>query len=163
MDVSYLPGLTIIDDTALNPGSIEAVFNTLRTFNYRQLIVVNAIRGCRGPAINAANAEVFAQWQRYCPHLLVVTSSVGNVGPCDVVTAAEKAAFLDTLSQQAANFIYTDTLPAALSYAIDHARPGDMIALLGAQGMDEGKGMLSKMVLPAVYHPELAQLAMTKT
>lgn len=161
MDISQLPGLTILDDTALNPGSINAVFDALHAFHRRQLIVVNAIRGRRGPAINAANAAVFAHWQRCYPHLLVVTASIGNVGPSDVVTTEEQMAFVDTLRQQGANYIYTDTLPAALGYALGHINTGDMIALLGAQGMDQGRELLTSLWQQAAYHPELAHLAMT--
>lgn len=163
MNIFHLGELTVIDDTALNPGSIEAVFDTLSTLRYQRLIVVNAIRGQRGPAINAANAATLASLQRKLPFELIITDSAGQVGSADTVTQEEKLAFLTTLNALQAVYLHTSTLPAAIKAALSHTFAGDLIVLIGAQGMDTGRQVLTTMLKstnsphqPQVYQPALA-------
>ncbi len=146
MNVFHLNGITIIDDTALNPGSIDAVFDTIGAFRYNRLIVVNAIRGRRGPAINAANAAAIAGRQREIPFELIVTSSVDHVGAADIVTGEEKMAFLTTLNTLKIEYTYTSTLPNALGIALNRTMPGDLLLLVGAQGMDAGRQIVTELV-----------------
>lgn len=150
MNIFHLEGITAIDDTALNPGSIDAVFDTIDTFRYNRLVVVNAIRGRRGPAINAANAAAIASWQQKIPFKLIVTSSLDHVGTADIVTSDEKLAFLSTLNTFKTEYTYTSTLPNALSVALNHTAPGDLLMLIGAQGMDAGRRVLTELV--KAYH-----------
>lgn len=146
MNVFHLGGITVIDDTALNPGSIDAVFDTIGAFRYNRLVVVNAIRGRRGPAINAANAAALAGRQRKNPFELIVTSSVDHVGAADIVSGEEKMAFLTTLNALKTEYTYTSTLPNALGIALNRTMPGDLLVLIGAQGMDVGRQVLTELV-----------------
>lgn len=142
--VSRLAGLTVVDDTALNPGSIDAVLRTLCAFRRRRLLIAFAIRGSRGPAINAANAAMLARWWRKFPFVLVVTAGNGGVGPGDVVADDEKSAFCEALHEAKVDFLYHETLAAAIDAVAAAASPGDLLALLGAQGMDDGCPLLRR-------------------
>lgn len=145
MTVARMAGLTVVDDTALNPASLDAVFMTLATFPRRLLVVVNAIRGGRGPAINAANAVTLARWWGNEPFRLVVTAADDCVGPADQVSGQEKSAFLQALDDEGVLYSFHETLAAATVAAYSAARPGDLVALLGAQGMDDGLAFFSRL------------------
>ncbi|HWR43694.1 UDP-N-acetylmuramyl-tripeptide synthetase [Sporomusa sp.] len=146
MNVFHTAGLTIVDDTALNPGSIDAVFDTIAAFRYNRLIVVNAIRGQRGPAINAANAAVIACRGRTLPFNLVITASTDHVSQADAVSDEERMAFLTTLNNLKVSYTYLSTLTKAIRAALNEAVPGDLILLIGAQGMDAGRQVLTTLV-----------------
>jgi len=145
MEVFHLAGLTVVDDTALNPGSINAVFDTLGAYRHHRLIVVAAIRGCRGAAINTANAQALAEQWRTRPFALFVTASQGSVGAGDMVSPKEKSAFCQALEAENTVYQFSETLPATLTAALDSASSGDLLLLLGAQGMDDGYQLLRKL------------------
>jgi UDP-N-acetylmuramoyl-L-alanyl-D-glutamate--2,6-diaminopimelate ligase len=145
MNLFHLSGITVIDDTALNPGSINAVFETVRNLRFHRLIVVNAIRGCRGTAINAANAQTFSSLWHNKSFDLIITASNDKVLPADLVSAKEKSAFLMALEQHKIPYRYSDSLRGALIAALEMASSGDLLLLLGAQGMDNGREMLSAL------------------
>ncbi|VBB06359.1 mur ligase central [Lucifera butyrica] len=149
LNVYHINGRTVIDDTALNPGSIDAVLETAALFRYQRIVLVNAIRGSRGPDINAANAICLARWQNRLPLMLVITSANGDTGPADRVTAAEKEAFLTALERSGATYVYNETVESALQTALNAAGPADLLMLLGAQGMDGGYQTLSSLLVPA--------------
>jgi len=149
LNIFHLAGLTIVDDTALNPGSIDAVFATVAEFRYNRLLVVNAIRGQRGSAINAANAAAIAGQRRNLPFELVITASTGHVDAANTVTDKERCAFLTTLDTQKVNYTYTNTLPAAIKTTLNNAVPGDLVLLIGAQGMDAGRQVLTTLATSA--------------
>ena len=160
MTVTRLGGLTVVDDTALNPASLDAVFMTMAVFPRRLLVVVNAIRGGRGPAINAANAEALARWWSNEPFRLVVTAAADCVGPADTVSDQEKSAFLQALDDEGVVYSYQDTLAAATAAAYAAARPGDLVTLLGAQGMDNGLALFSRLATgEAAKRQELPEAA----
>lgn len=144
MMVYRAAGLTIVDDTALNPGSIDAVFSTLAGWLAPQLIVVNAVRGQRGTAINQANAATLAAWQRKLSFLLFTTDSAEAVADSDLVTAAEREAFLTALYAAGGRSEHTNTLAEAINLAVAAAAPGMVLVLLGAQGMDKGAALLAR-------------------
>lgn len=155
MNVFQVLSRTIIDDTALNPASINAVLNSLPAFNCRHIFVVNAIRGSRGTAINEANAKAIADLQQQFGFSLAITASVGDVQSSDIVTPAEKAVFLTTLDKQHAHYTYFSTLTAAIDSVLNKSRSNDLIALLGAQGMDNGRKAL--IALSSLF-PDQAEL-----
>lgn len=157
MDIFYLDKITVIDDTALNPGSIEAVFSTIKLWHYRRLVVVTAIRGRRGTAINTENAASLASLQRCFPFTLIVTDSADQVGTADKVTPEERLAFLQTLTTLQANYTYTPTLLSAIKAALRQTATGDLLILLGAQGMDDGKQVL-RAIAPTTTLPHVQEL-----
>ncbi|MDF2568439.1 MAG: murE 1 [Sporomusa sp.] len=146
MDVFRTSGLTIVDDTALNPGSINAVFDTVRSFRYNRMFVINALRGQRGPAINAANAVAIANQSASLPFELIITASAGHVSQADAVTDQERMAFLTSLDTLKVSYTYKDTLPESIEEVLDSAVSGDLIVLIGAQGMDAGRQVLMSLV-----------------
>jgi UDP-N-acetylmuramoyl-L-alanyl-D-glutamate--2,6-diaminopimelate ligase len=142
MNVMHHQGLTIVDDTALNPGSIDAVFAALDLFRYRKLVAVYAIRGKRGVAINEANAAALARQWLKAPFEFFVTSSVDGVGTADRVSAQEQRAFTSALDNVNVKYVFDDSLPASLSNALATVGPDDLLLLIGAQGMDGGRSIV---------------------
>ena len=139
MQLVYDQEVKIIDDTALNPGSIDVVFQAVEKMQYNNLIVINAIRGNRSPAVNQENANAIALWlHKLGVKELISTSSVEHVGIYDIVSPEEKEAFCGEIVKQAINLQHFSSLPAAIEYGIDKLSKGDLLLLLGAQGMDEG-------------------------
>ena len=150
-------GCTIIDDTALNPGSIDAVFHTVEQFSYNRLVVVNAIRGCRGPAINVANAQTLVRWQKYYSFMLIITASCDQTTYADLVSQQEKEAFLSELDHSQIEYVYTETLAEAILVARTATQPGDVLVLIGAQGMDHGYSLLAANPAPFTTLPSALQ------
>ncbi|MGI6092241.1 MAG: Mur ligase family protein [Negativicutes bacterium] len=153
MNIFHLNARTVIDDTALNPASISAVLNSLPTFRCRRLFVVNAIRGNRGAAINQANAKVLADYQKKLGFSLAITASVGSVNSSDAVQFDEKAAFIKTLNHSQVEYTYFSNLESAISSALTQSRPNDLLALLGAQGMDAGRDILTALTASSSPQP----------
>ncbi|MDK2855949.1 MAG: UDP-N-acetylmuramoyl-L-alanyl-D-glutamate--2,6-diaminopimelate ligase [Bacillota bacterium] len=146
LEVYRLGKVTVIDDTALNPASLEAIFAAVTHLPYRRLLVVYALRGRRGPAVNRINALVIAQWaQRLSFNALITTNAVYHVGPNDTVTPEEEAAFFATLRACGLTSLHFPDLKEALAAALNRIRPGDLLLLLGAQGMDAGHALLQDL------------------
>lgn len=159
MEIYRMAGMTVIDDTALNPGSIDAIFTTVQTFRYRRLIVVNAIRGQRGPAINRLNANALARWQQEISFNFITTAANDAVGAADKVSTEEQQAFLKELELTGAECTFCTNLRPAIREALSIASPGDVILLLGAQGMDAGHRVLSQELVPLHAHPSMSASA----
>lgn len=159
MEIYRMDGMTVVDDTALNPGSIDAIFTTIQSFRYLRLIVVNAIRGQRGAAINRLNATALARWQQEVPFNLIATAADDAVGAADKVTTEEQQAFLQELELAGADYTYSTNLRPAILQAIFLASPGDIILLLGAQGMDAGHRVLSQELATLPAQPSITAAA----
>ena len=157
--VSRLAGLTVVDDTALNPGSVDAVFHTLAAFSRRRLVVAFAIRGRRGRAINAACAATLARWWQAAPFTLIVTAATGSVSVADAVDNDEKSAFCEALGKANVHYLFRETLSAAMETTAAAAGPGDLVALLGAQGMDDGYRLLRRRLTETAAAPAGAEIA----
>lgn len=156
MNVFHFQGRTVLDDTALNPGSIDAVFDTIRFFRRRRIIVVNAIRGGRGPAINAVNAATLAGWKQSTDFLLIITASTETTGPSDRVSAEERLAFVNALENQQVHHTYFPSLHKAVDAAYQSSSPGDLIIMLGAQGMDAGRAILVNSAVTETFSQPVA-------
>ncbi|MEW5762569.1 MAG: Mur ligase family protein [Bacillota bacterium] len=148
MQVYRAGPLTVVDDTALNPASIDAVMATIRSvFGSQRLTAVYAVRGGRGPEINRRNALVFASWlARFPGSRLIATSSAGEVGAGDVVSPEEEEAFHATLRRHGISCPHYSDLRAALAAALDITRGEGILVLLGAQGMDNGSRVLFELL-----------------
>ncbi|SCY96597.1 Mur ligase family protein [Alkaliphilus peptidifermentans] len=140
MEIIYDKGYRIIDDFCHNPSSYEAVLETIQSMEYKNLYIVNAIRGSRGIDINKENAEVLRQWAEILKiKTLYITASRDTCGPLDEVTADERDAFIKTFSDSQIPIQYEERLQDAINKALKNLREKDMLLLLGAQGMDKGK------------------------
>jgi UDP-N-acetylmuramoyl-L-alanyl-D-glutamate--2,6-diaminopimelate ligase len=136
-------GRTILDDTAAHPDSLKATFEVAALLPYRAIAVVYAVRGRRGPDINRRNAVSLADLCfLHGVEPLIVTSSSDRVGPTDMATAEEVDVTRQALVARGRRFVWHDALDDALRDACARTKAGDLILLLGAQGMNEGKPML---------------------
>lgn len=139
MEMVYDGEVKILDDTALNPASINVVFQAVEQMEYNKLIVVNAIRGNRGVGVNKENATALVSWlKKLNVGKLISTCSVGQVGPYDIVTPEEERAFCEEVASQGIQLNHFLDLHSAIQEASNHLERGDLLLLLGAQGMDDG-------------------------
>lgn len=150
MQIRRLKNNMIIDDTALNPGSIDAVFQAIKHFSFNRIVLVTSIRGNRGADINRENAARLAKWGIfYNLERVIVTSSHSNIDSQNYVSAEEEAVFLKTLSLANLPFAHFRELPDAVAYALTRVEHGDLLLLLGAQGMDSAGSVLDKFLSDA--------------
>lgn len=133
----------VLDDTAGHPDSIDAVFDTVDHLSYRRLHVVTAVRGLRGTEINSELADALARsYQAHPFDSLIVTDSADTVDELNEVTPDEREAYLGTLRQQGVSPEHEERLEDALKTVLERAEEGDLVVLIGAQGMIEGAEML---------------------
>ncbi|ABR47795.1 UDP-N-acetylmuramyl-tripeptide synthetase [Alkaliphilus metalliredigens QYMF] len=145
LEVIYKKGYTVIDDFSHNPASYGAVFESMQNLEYKNLHVINAIRGSRGADINQENADVLKIWYELLGmKTLMITSSKDKTGKLDEVQVEEIGAFFKVLSEGSVNFEYVDHLSDAIETIIPRIEEGDLLLLLGAQGMDKGKEIFLK-------------------
>src|SRR5262245_2565301 len=140
MERYSVDGREVLDDTAAHPESFLAAFETADLVPHARAAVVYAIRGSRGVDINRRNAQALADLASV--HLiapLIVTASLGAAGPHDIVTDEEREATLDTIASRGQKYVFEPRLDEAVRMAMEATTPGDLILLLGAQGMDRGR------------------------
>jgi UDP-N-acetylmuramoyl-L-alanyl-D-glutamate--2,6-diaminopimelate ligase len=139
MQLFEVDGVQVIDDTVGHPDSISAVFEVAEALEPRRLHVLFAVRGSRGARINRRSAEALAIWcRRSPPETLVITSSEGSVEARDEVSERERLAFRGALERAGVRFVEERRLEPGVERVRAAARPGDLVLLLGAQGMDRG-------------------------
>lgn len=132
----------IIDDTVGHPDSITGVFEVIARVPRRRLHVAFCIRGQRGPVINARDAEALAIWSRQV-HIdeLHVASAEDTADERNAVTEEERRAFLGVLEKAGLPFTHHLLLRDAVQAAVAGSGSGDVVLLLGAQGMDAGAAL----------------------
>jgi UDP-N-acetylmuramoyl-L-alanyl-D-glutamate--2,6-diaminopimelate ligase len=137
-------GREILDDTAAHPESFRATFETADLIPHARAAAIYAIRGSRGVDINRRNALALADLSLvHGIDPLIVTASVDAAGPHDRVRDDERDAALDAISSRGQKYVFEPGLDAAVRMALDATAPGDLLLLLGAQGMDKGRELLS--------------------
>ena len=136
-------GRMILDDTAAHPDSLQATFDVAALLPHRAMAVVYAVRGRRGPDINRRNAVSLADLCfLHGVEPLIVTSSSDRVGPLDMATAEEVDVTRQALVARGRRFVWHDALGDALRDTRARTKAGDLILLVGAQGMNDGKTIL---------------------
>jgi UDP-N-acetylmuramoyl-L-alanyl-D-glutamate--2,6-diaminopimelate ligase len=142
---------TVVDDVAMNPGSYEAVLETVSSWK-RPVVIVNALRGNRGPDVNRQIAAILAHWaKRLNTGAIIVTESRSQVAalPADYrVRPEERAAFEAEAALRGLPIVVYDELEDALDDATRRLEPEGVLLLLGTFGMDAG--------------PELARVRLTR-
>ena len=139
-------GRTVLDDTAAHPDSLKATFEVARLLPHAAMAVVYAIRGRRGPEINRQNAVSLADLSfLHGVEPLIVTPASDGVGPLDMATDDEVDATRQALVSRGRRFVWHDALHDALREACARTKAGDLIVLVGAQGMNEGKAILAML------------------
>jgi UDP-N-acetylmuramoyl-L-alanyl-D-glutamate--2,6-diaminopimelate ligase len=138
-------GRTVLDDTAAHPDSFGATFEVVRLLPARSIMVLYALRGNRGADINRRNALALADltFVHGVSHL-IVTAAADRTADADRVSAAEVDAARQAFVERGRRFVWHDSLDAAAGEALRRSHPGDLLVLLGAQGMNEGRQMLER-------------------
>jgi UDP-N-acetylmuramoyl-L-alanyl-D-glutamate--2,6-diaminopimelate ligase len=133
-------GRTVLDDTAAHPESLAATLEVAAMLPHERTALVYAVRGSRGADINRRNALALADLSaEHGVETLVITSAEDVTGPADRVTPEEASAVKDALHERGRHFVWRDTLRDAIDGALAATRPGDVIVLVGAQGMNAGR------------------------
>jgi UDP-N-acetylmuramoyl-L-alanyl-D-glutamate--2,6-diaminopimelate ligase len=138
MEVVRHASPTVLDDTVGNPRALEAVFESIRAIPHQELRIAFGIRGSRGSGINRRLAVTLARSLQAMggPVRLVVTASEDAAGSRDRVRPEEREALLGALSEAGVAFSYEAMLTEAVRVALQGIADGDLVLLLGAQGMD---------------------------
>lgn len=151
MEIVRTDAPLVLDDTVGNPQTLTAVFESIAVVPHRRLRIVFGIRGSRGIEINrrlgAALAALVTTRAREVPVRLVVTASVEAAGPRDRVGGSEGEALLAPLRAAGVAFEYEPTLGTAVQRVLEGSGAGDLVLLLGAQGMDRA-AELARPLLP---------------
>jgi UDP-N-acetylmuramoyl-L-alanyl-D-glutamate--2,6-diaminopimelate ligase len=150
MHILYEDGPVLLDDTVGNPESIHAVFDAIRAIPHHQLHVAYAIRGSRGTEVNERNAEALAREVSAMSAKLIVTSSEDHASERDRVENDERDAVLRTLEARGVSFAHEPMLQRTVERVLEGAGRGDLVALLGAQGMDKGAEIARRLLPPPV-------------
>jgi UDP-N-acetylmuramoyl-L-alanyl-D-glutamate--2,6-diaminopimelate ligase len=133
--------VTLISDVAMNQASYDAVMRTAGALK-EPLVVVNALRGNRGPVVNQEIAEVLATWDaslHFAP--VIVTASQARVHHLSVdyrVRHEECDAFMRAARARGLTVDFQAELEPALRHAVDRLDQGGILLLLGTFGMDDG-------------------------
>ena len=148
MEVVRQASPVIIDDTVGNPRALEAMFASIRAIPHRTLRIAFGVRGSRGAGINRRLGTALARGVQAAttPVHLVVTASEDAAGARDRVRHEERDALLAALREEGIGFSYVPTLAEAVRRALRGSGEGDLVLLLGAQGMD-GAAEMGREVL----------------
>lgn len=147
LSIVYNKDCLIIDDFCHNPQGYEVVFEAIQSIDFNKLIIVNAIRGNRGVQINRNNAKVLASWCDTIKNAKIfLTLSRDTTIEEDRVREAEVLVYKKILDEMGNNYIINEKLEESLQGALKIAEKNDLILLLGAQGMDEGKRLVRSML-----------------
>lgn len=139
LEVLHHGRFLVIDDTVGHPESVSALFEVVGQLRPRRIHAAFAVRGQRGPRINRHVAKALAIWAERLPMgTLVLTRSAEAVDDRNAVTDREHAAFAAPLREAGIDFGERDRLDDAVHAALAAAGEGDVVLLLGAQGMDRG-------------------------
>lgn len=149
MERFEVAGRTVLDDTAGHPDSLEATFEVagmLARAGRRtglSSVVVYALRGSRGTDVNRRNAIALAGLAvQHGVARLILTASADVAGPHDRTTPEEIDTVRAAFAESKQEIEWHDTLGEAARSALDHTGEGDLIVLVGAQGMNEGRRLL---------------------
>lgn len=140
-----IEGRTVLDDTAGHPESFAATFEVADLLPAERIVVAYALRGSRGADINRRNALALAEYvQGLGVHRTIVTEAADTAGPLDRVTDEEREAAREAFRQRGLEPAWHETMEDAMKDAARHTLPGDLIVLVGAQGMNAGRDELER-------------------
>jgi UDP-N-acetylmuramoyl-L-alanyl-D-glutamate--2,6-diaminopimelate ligase len=143
MERYNVAGRVVLDDTAAHPDSIRSTFEVACLLSSQSVAVVYAVRGRRGAEINRQNAIALADLcSLHGVEPLIVTAANDAVDPADAATGPEVDAARQALVTRGRRFVWHDDLEPALSDVLERTRAGDLIVLIGAQGMNDAKRLL---------------------
>jgi UDP-N-acetylmuramoyl-L-alanyl-D-glutamate--2,6-diaminopimelate ligase len=150
MELIRLGDRLVLDDTAGHPDSLSAVFEVVERLAPKRVHLVFGVRGMRGRRINTRLAETLAIWARLLPlGRVVITSCEDAADERNRVQPEERAAFLETLRRQGMMYAERSACRDAVELAIDGSAAGELVLLLGAQGMDRAAAFARQALSPA--------------
>lgn len=139
LEVLHRGRFLVIDDTVGHPESVSALFEVVGKLAPRRVHAAFAVRGQRGPRINRHVGKALAIWAgQLPPGRLVLTRSVEAVDERNQVEPREYQAFASPLGEAGVAFEERERLDDAIHRVLLAADDGDIVLLLGAQGMDRG-------------------------
>lgn len=155
-EVLFEDDFKIFDDHFANGGNIDVTLESISLMDYKKLVLVYAIRGCRGTTTNQENAETIAKWAKTLGlQRIIATKSVGHVGKKDMVLPEELAVFEQEMAAAGIEVELHEGLQEAIASGLKQVAAGDVLLLAGCQGMDHG-GRIALTQLQAL-RPELRQ------
>jgi UDP-N-acetylmuramoyl-L-alanyl-D-glutamate--2,6-diaminopimelate ligase len=137
-----IAGRTVLDDTAAHPDSFNNVFEAASLIPHERLIAAYVIRGSRGGAINTRNAHRLAELSAIYDATMIVSAAADVTGPQDRATPEEIDAARAAFGSHGCPVRWHDDLADAMSDTAAIASAGDLVLLIGAQGMNEGARLL---------------------
>ncbi|HEX5580129.1 MAG TPA: Mur ligase family protein [Gemmatimonadaceae bacterium] len=146
MEIVHPAAPLVIDDTVGNARSIEMVQRTIELLPHHAVRVAYVLRGTRGPTINEHNAHAIADLVLDTGARLVVSAAEDTADERNRVTGAERDAALAVLRDRRVPMRYEPRLRDAITHLLDDAGEGDLVLLLGAQGMDGGAAIVREML-----------------
>ena len=145
MERYTIAGRTVLDDTAGHPESFDATFEVADLLPAGKAVVAYALRGSRGSDINRRNALSLADHALTLgAHRVIVTEAADTVGPLDRVTPDERDAAREALRERGLSPSWHETMQSAMAEAANETSSGDLIVLIGAQGMNAGREELER-------------------
>ena len=136
----YEDDFKIIDDHFANPGNINVTMQTIDYMDFKDLHLLYAIRGNRGPDINRENAETLSKWLKELKITkIMATNSRSHTTEKDKVTDEETKAFVEALENEGIEVELFEELPDAIQASLRQAKSDDLVLLAGCQGMDPAK------------------------
>jgi UDP-N-acetylmuramoyl-L-alanyl-D-glutamate--2,6-diaminopimelate ligase len=149
MQILRAGSFTVLDDTVGHPDSVSAVFEVADQLRPRRLHVAFGMRGSRGVRINRQLGKSLAIWAgRLAVQTLVVTRCEDAADERNRVSDRERAAFVAALEESGIRFTEERRLEPTVQRVVTAAGDGDLVLLLGAQGMDRAAGFARRW-LPA--------------
>lgn len=150
----------ILDDHFANIENINMTLQTLSKMDYKNAVILYAIRGNRGVTVNGENVDTLLAWSdKLRIKSFLATKSVDIVEDHDTVHPEEEAIFREKMD---GNLDYTlyENLEESIDVALDLVEEGDVLLLAGCQGMDFG----GKIILEKISqrHPEKDREALFK-
>jgi UDP-N-acetylmuramoyl-L-alanyl-D-glutamate--2,6-diaminopimelate ligase len=146
MELYQVGDRTVLDDTAAHADSLRATFDVGSLLPYDTMAVVYAIRGKRGTDINRQNALALADLVAlHGVDALIVTAAADVTDPANTATEAEIDATRQALVARGRRFIWHDNLDAAIHEAAERTQARDLLVLVGAQGMNQGRELLQRL------------------
>jgi UDP-N-acetylmuramoyl-L-alanyl-D-glutamate--2,6-diaminopimelate ligase len=147
MERYTIAGRTVLDDTAGHPESFDATFEVAELLPAERVVVAYALRGSRGADINRRNALSLAEHALTLrAHRVIVTEASDTAGPLDQVRTDERDAAREAFRERGLAPSWHDTMRGAMEEAAKAASPGDLIVLVGAQGMNAGREQLEQVL-----------------
>ncbi|MTI65133.1 MAG: UDP-N-acetylmuramoyl-L-alanyl-D-glutamate--2,6-diaminopimelate ligase [Firmicutes bacterium] len=137
----------VIDDFCHNPSSYAAVLETIQSLKYNKIIMVNSIRGNRGIEINEDNVKEICSWIPMLGETKVILSlSEDTVTNKDTVSKEELKIYEKILTEKKIQYKVFNTLTNSIKEALKQVNKDDIILLLGAQGMNDGRIILKEFL-----------------